>query len=66
MLLWYPLTDEAIANFDQITPISNVVISRFGVYLKTYEIAIGQNYKPKEDRRLSTPPIFSMPNLGAR
>jgi 4-amino-4-deoxy-L-arabinose transferase-like glycosyltransferase len=43
---WYPLTDEAIAHFDQVTPISNVQIYRFGLYLKTYEIAIGQNYKP--------------------
>ncbi|GBO51940.1 hypothetical protein APA_3521 [Pseudanabaena sp. lw0831] len=43
---WYPLTDEAIAHFDRVTPINNVAISRFGVYLKTYEIAIGQNYKP--------------------
>jgi 4-amino-4-deoxy-L-arabinose transferase-like glycosyltransferase len=42
---WYPLTDEAIAHFDQVTPISNVAINRFGLYLKTYEIAIGQNYK---------------------
>lgn len=43
---WYPLTDEAISHFDQVTPISNVKIHRFGLYLKTYEIAIGQNYKP--------------------
>jgi 4-amino-4-deoxy-L-arabinose transferase-like glycosyltransferase len=43
---WYPLTDQAIAHFDQVTPISNVAISRFGLYLKTYEIAIGKNYKP--------------------
>jgi 4-amino-4-deoxy-L-arabinose transferase-like glycosyltransferase len=43
---WYPLTDEAIAHFDQVVPFSNLAISRFGMYLKTYEIAIGQNYKP--------------------
>ena len=43
---WYPLTDEAIAHFDQVIPISNVQIHRFGLHLKTYEIAIGQNYKP--------------------
>jgi hypothetical protein len=43
---WYPLTDESNAHFDQVTPISNVAITRFGLYLKTYEIAIGQNYKP--------------------
>jgi 4-amino-4-deoxy-L-arabinose transferase-like glycosyltransferase len=43
---WYPLTDDAIAHFDRVTPISNVQIRRFGLYLKTYEIAIGKNYKP--------------------
>ncbi|PZV12055.1 MAG: 4-amino-4-deoxy-L-arabinose transferase [Pseudanabaena sp.] len=43
---WHPLTNEAIAHFDKVTPISNVKISRFGVNLKTYEIAIGRNYKP--------------------
>jgi 4-amino-4-deoxy-L-arabinose transferase-like glycosyltransferase len=43
---WYPLTDEAIKHFDQVIPISNVQIHRFGLHLKTYEIAIGQNYKP--------------------
>ncbi len=43
---WYPLTDDAIAHFDQVVPISKVTISRFGVYLKTYEIAIGRNYQP--------------------
>ena len=43
---WYPLNDKAIAHFDRVTPISKVPISRFGVLLKTYEIAIGQNYKP--------------------
>ncbi len=43
---WYPLNDEAIAHFDRVTPISNVQIRRFGLYLKTYEIAIGKNYKP--------------------
>jgi 4-amino-4-deoxy-L-arabinose transferase-like glycosyltransferase len=43
---WYPLTKEAIAHFDRVIPTSNVSISRFGVYLKTYEIAIGQNYQP--------------------
>jgi len=42
---WYPLPDEAIAHFDQVIPISNVQIHRFGLHLKTYEIAIGQNYK---------------------
>ncbi len=43
---WYPLTDVVTNHFDRITPISNVTISRFGVYLKTYDIAIAQNYKP--------------------
>ncbi|PZO40625.1 MAG: 4-amino-4-deoxy-L-arabinose transferase [Pseudanabaena frigida] len=44
--LWYPLTDEAIAHFEQVQPVSKVAIARFGVYLKTYEIAIGKNYQP--------------------
>ncbi|BBC23578.1 ArnT family glycosyltransferase [Pseudanabaena sp. ABRG5-3] len=43
---WYPLTEEAIAHFEKIKPISKVAITRFGVYLKTYEIAIAQNYQP--------------------
>ena len=43
---WYPLNDKAIAHFDQVTPISKVAIARFGLPLKTYEIAIGQNYNP--------------------
>jgi len=43
---WHPLDEKAIAHFDRVTPITKVPISRFGVYLKTYEIAIGQNYKP--------------------
>jgi len=43
---WYPLTEEAIAHFENIKPISKVAITRFGVYLKTYEIAIAQNYQP--------------------
>ncbi|MFM7886664.1 MAG: ArnT family glycosyltransferase [Pseudanabaena sp.] len=43
---WYPLTDEVIAHFQQVIPVSKVVISRFGVYLKTYDIAIAKNYQP--------------------
>ncbi|MCA6527587.1 MAG: ArnT family glycosyltransferase [Pseudanabaena sp.] len=43
---WYPLTDEAIAHFEQVKPVSKVAISRFGVDLKIYEIAIGKNYQP--------------------
>jgi hypothetical protein len=43
---WYPLTDVVTNHFDRVTPISNVEIYRFGVYLKTYDIAIAQNYKP--------------------
>ena len=42
---WYPLTNVAIAHFDQVIPVSKVNISRFGVPLKTYQIAIGRNYK---------------------
>ena len=43
---WYPSTDEAIAHFEQVKPVSKVAISRFGVDLKIYEIAIGKNYQP--------------------
>ncbi|NMF59870.1 ArnT family glycosyltransferase [Pseudanabaena yagii] len=43
---WYPLTDDAIAHFEQVKLVSKVAISRFGVDLKTYEIAIGKNYQP--------------------
>ncbi|MBD2177886.1 glycosyltransferase family 39 protein [Pseudanabaena sp. FACHB-1998] len=43
---WYPLTTEAIAKFEQVNPLNQVPISRFGVYLKTYEIAIAKNYQP--------------------
>lgn len=43
---WYSLTDAAIAHFEQVKPVSKVAITRFGVYLKTYEIAIARNYQP--------------------
>ncbi len=43
---WYPLTEAAIAHFDQVTPIRDVRITRFGVPIKTYQMAIGKDYKP--------------------
>ena len=43
---WYPLTRDVIAHFDQVMPLRDVAISRFGVPIKKYQIAIGRNYQP--------------------
>jgi 4-amino-4-deoxy-L-arabinose transferase-like glycosyltransferase len=45
--LWRPLTEEIEARFERVTPVETVAVSRQGIGVATYQISLGEGYRPE-------------------